>query len=287
MGTKGVIMFGVNNTSIDYIKLAIANAKLITRLMGVPVTLITDKEGSTSASIAESGVFDQVVIDDNKGPHNSRHYRDTAYHVVNDDFKNFSRPSAYDLSPYDETLLIDVDYIIQDSSLNACWGSVEDLMINKTALSLLHTPLLGDEFRLNTFGIRMYWATVVYFKKTDNVRTLFGMVNHIKEHWEFYKLIYNFPNTMYRNDYAFAIAIHTMNGFVESTEVKPLPVPYILTATDKDQLYKVLPDGMLMFVNDPVHDYKFSITKVSRANLHCMNKISLLRNLDALGSMYE
>jgi hypothetical protein len=284
MATKGVLMYAYNNDRINYIQLAMVNAKLIKKHMGVPVSIVTDEDGMYYIMQLDP-VFDQVIVLDDNAPVNHRTYRDTIYHAVQTDFKNTSRPSAYDVSPYDETLLIDADYIIQNSTLNAVWGSVEDIMINRDAVSLMHKPLAGDEFRLNEYGIRMYWATVIYFKKVDSVRVLFNMVKHIQDHWAFYKLVYNFPSKMFRNDYAFSIAIHTLSGFLENTEIKPLPISKILSATDRDQIYKIYEDGTwVMFANelDPNLSYKFYVTKFKGVNIHCMNKLSLMNNIDAL-----
>lgn len=285
MATRGVLMYAVNNSHIDYIKLAILNAKCVHKYMGVPVSLITNNDGSYHPDLLETTVFDKVIVDGNSQTTNHRIYRDTIYHSVQLDFKNGSRPSAYDLSPYDETILIDVDYIIQNDTLNHAWGSLEDIMINRDAISVMNKPLQGDEFRLNQFGIRMYWATVIYFKKTEDVQVLFNMVKHIKENWDFYKLVYNFPSAMYRNDHAFSIAIHTLSGFMENTEIKALPTSQILSMTDRDQIYAIRPDSSwLVFANETKvgEEYKFYATSIKGMNVHCMNKMSLLRNIDAL-----
>lgn len=277
-------MYAINNDQIDYTRLAAINAKLIKKHMNVPVSVVTNEDGKYWIE-ANGWEFDQIIVSPDQAVANPRMYRDTIYHTVQLDFKNGGRPSAYDASPYDETLLIDVDYIIQNDTLNTVWGSVEDIMINRDAVSLMNKPLAGEEFRLNEYGIRMYWATAIYFKKVDSVRILFNMVKHIKDHWAFYKLVYGFPSNMYRNDHAFSIAIHTLSGFLENTEIKPLPTPRILSATDKDQIYKISNDGSwIMFANetDDAYNYKFYATKIKGVNIHCMNKISLLRNVEAL-----
>ena len=279
MSTCGVVMYGVNNSRINYVQIANANAKLVKHFMQVPITLITD---DASKKDVEPGVFDQIIIDPTTGPQNDRTYRDTIYHEFTADFKNYNRPSIYHLSPYDETLLIDVDYLIQSDILNNCWGSVEDVLINNDAISLMNEPLTGNEYRLSPQGIRMFWATVVYFKKSDIAETLFDMVCHVRDYWEFYQVIYGFPNVMYRNDYAFSIAIHTMNGFLENAAFKPLPVPYILTATDCDQIYSIDEKGILMFANDTKERHIFRMTRIKGLNVHCMNKVSILRNLQDL-----
>ena len=36
----------------------------------------------------------------------------------------------------------------------------------------------------------MYWATVVYFKKTPYVESFFNVVKDVKENWNYYKDLY-------------------------------------------------------------------------------------------------
>jgi hypothetical protein len=285
--TKGVVLIAINNVNFDYIKMAEVNANLIRKHMQVPVTLITDHDGSYHPILKETDVFDRVIVNTPNAVVNPRVFHDTVYHKVIDDFKNSNRTSVFELTPYDETLLLDVDYLILNDVLNNVWGSVEDVMINRDATSLLFNPLQGREYRLNDFGIRMLWATAVYFKKdSERAKLLFDMVNHVRETWEFYQLAYNFPNMMFRNDYAFAIAAHTIDGFVETDNIPALPDPVIYTATDRDQLYRIDEKGLLFFANDPEQDWKFYPVRVTGINVHCMNKISILRNLDNFKVLY-
>lgn len=265
------------------------NAQLVRKNMNVPVSLITDTEGSYHPILETTDVFDHVLINDSgKNENNPRMFRDTIYHTQVANFKNGNRTSVFELTPYDETLLLDVDYLILSDVLNNVWGSIEDILINRDATSLLYDPLMGQEYRLNNFGIRMMWATAVYFKKhSERAARLFNMVNHVKEHWQFYSYAYNFPNKMFRNDYAFAIAAHTIDGFVETDNIKSLPDPIIYSSIDKDQLYKVDEKGLLFFANDPVQNHLFYPVRVNGINVHCMNKISLTRNLDNMKVLYE
>jgi hypothetical protein len=42
MMSRGVLMYAHNNSEIDYLKIACANALMVQKNLGVPVTLITD-----------------------------------------------------------------------------------------------------------------------------------------------------------------------------------------------------------------------------------------------------
>lgn len=289
--SKGIVLFGINNSRIDYVQLAVMAAAFIRKNMpGVPITLITDRLSRDAQMGKDNWKLDNIdsviLLADNTPQifENLRTYKDTQYYGVQSNFKNESRSSVYNLSPYDETLLIDVDYLVCNSALNAVWGSDEEVMINRDAIDLFGNPLKGNEFRLNAFGIRMYWATVVYFRKGQKAKLLFDMIEFIKDNWQYYVMLYEIPGTLYRNDYAFSIAIHVLNGFLDGEDsVRPLPIPSILTALDTDQFLTMKgPKDICMFANDKEHNWKFLVSNLSRVNLHCMNKLSLLNNMDEI-----
>ena len=289
---KGIVLFGVNNSRVDYIQLAVMAAAFIKKNMpGTDICLITDihsqrhHEGKKIYPLSK--FFSNVVIlseDIKETFENKRAYRDTRYYHVDDKFRNETRSLVYDLSPFDETLLLDTDYLICNNVLSSVWGCDEDVMINRNAIGLLHDPLKSEEFRLNPFGIKMYWATAIYFKKGPKAELLFNLVQHIKENWDFYKLTYDFPGGLFRNDYAFSIAIHILNGFVESNDyVSSLPDDTILTGMDIDQFYGIhSPNELSMFINDKSETWKFYATRLKGLNVHCMNKLSLLNHMDTI-----
>ena len=291
---RGVLLFAENNDRIDYLRLAILAANCIKNNMGAGTKVSVVTSDSSLSALARyneklvglaKSLFDKIIIIDNRVEQvddNSRVYRDTRYHSVTAQFLNKSRSSAYYLSPYEETLLIDVDYFVLNGSLNAVWGSNEDFLINKSAKTLLHKPLTGPEFRLNPFGLRMYWATVIYFKKSEKAKLIFDLVSHIKESWNYYKHVYDFPGGLYRNDFSFSIALHMLNGFVDDEDfVKSFADPSILTATDSDQFIGFDDKSTVrLYANDPEATWKFYVSKVKGVNVHCLNKISVINKFD-------
>jgi hypothetical protein len=294
--SKGIVIFGVNNERVDYVQLAIMAATFVKKNMpGTDVCLISDEN-----SVVVSGGIDELlktfshvqIIPENTVEQfeNKRAYKDTQYYHVVDRFRNETRSLVYNLSPFDETLLIDSDFLIMNNNLSKIWGSVEDVMINNQALGLNHNELHGQEFRLNPFGIKMYWATLIYFRKGEKAQTLFNLVDHIKDNWDFYKLTYDFPNHLFRNDYAFSIAIHILNGFLENSNyVVSLPEPIILSALDTDQFFDIQsPTEICLFVNDMKEAWKYSAIKTKGLNVHCMNKLSLINHMDKImGTLNE
>lgn len=296
--SRGILFFASNNDSINYLKIALLNAYMCKKNLGqdTKISVVTstkslDWNSNIKAELEE--VFDEIIVDDKTtGSDNIRRYSDTQYYSVKDRFINGNRNSAYDLSPYEETLLLDVDFLMLDSSMNAVWGCEEDFLINDAALGLDHLPLSGEEFRLNQTGIKMVWATAIYFKKSDRAKMVFDLVSFVKENWEYYKLLYGFGGYLYRNDFAFSIALHILNGFVENDEFKKLPTPFILTSTDRDHIHAVGLDSVTLMFNDlgmkhQNHEHAFYITKVKGHNVHIMNKMSLQKFVDEFIGLYK
>jgi hypothetical protein len=286
--TRGIVTFAFNNERVDYTQLAVAFAAFARRNMAdCNICLITDQQGLDWQSYkghSHPGRYftDILTIEEAQRQfRNSRTYRDTRYYDVTDTFRNELRPSALDLSPYDETLLVDSDYLILSDSLSSAWGSSEDVLLSSSAITLQHRRVADTEHRLNPYGVPMYWATVMYFQKSERARRLFSLMQHIKDNWDFYQLTYDFPGNLYRNDYALSVAVHILNGFEEGDEFKSVPDAPLLTSFDYDQFYDIhAPNDVSLFVNDATENWKFFVSRVKGINVHCINKLSLLNNME-------
>ena len=199
--TCGVLMYAHNNTEIDYFKIACANALMVQKNLQVPVTLVTDT-GTLSwgkTSLGEEFVnscFEQVIIKNIEPFDNTRAFCDTSYTTKSLQFYNCNHWEAYELSPYSETLFIDVDYLIMSSALGNCWGSNNDLMINHQIFGAGDGSPPYSKF-VDEFGIRQYWATVIYFKKTQFANAVFEIVRHVQENYFYYKQLYYFSGSMF------------------------------------------------------------------------------------------
>ena len=285
---RGILTFALNNERIDYTQLAVACAAFARRNMAdCNICLITDQQGLDWQSYKghsdpRNYFTDIITIEEAQRQfRNNRKFRDTRYYDVMDVFRNEARLTALDISPYDETLLIDSDYLILGNSLSAAWGSSEDVLLSPSATTLQHQPFADAEHRLNPYGIPMYWATVMYFKKTERARLLFDLMQHVKDNWDFYQLTYDFPGTLFRNDYALSVAVHVLNGFEECDEFKSVPDAPLLTSFDYDQFLDIhAPSEVSFFVNDTAENWKFFVSRIKGVNVHCMNKLSLLNNME-------
>jgi hypothetical protein len=273
--TKGVVLFALNNSEIDYISLAKFSAKKVKQFLNVPVALITDKESAESC--ADLTVFDHVIIIQQDTNYYNRKFKDGITSAVHTHWKNTHRATVFDVTPFDETLVIDVDYIINSSILNYCWDQPHDFLIYKKSKDLAGWRSNSEFTQLSDYSIPFYWATVFYFKKTQQTSYFFSLINHIKDNWQYYKFLYQISSANFRNDYAFSIAIHMMNGFTSGDFAKELPGKMYYTL-DKDYLLKIKGTSFY-FVAQKNQDIYFPLT-ATNLDIHVMNKYSLLRNIN-------
>lgn len=288
MTNKGILFFAHNNEEIDYTSLAMANALLVKKYFNNPhISLISDRGSINYLESLYGGdfidrAFNNLILEDVKKTNNIRRIRDTYYsekHVV---WNNSNRVKAFDLSPYDETLVLDVDYLIQNNILEQVFGNPEDFLMNHRVIPLLRDqPFFEGEKRLNYNNILQYWATVFYFKKSKFSERLFGLAEHIYDNYNYYRVAYGLKGNNIRNDYIFSIVNHMMSGFY-GAEIKQLPIPYILSSSDYDTLWEIRNDELFFLCAKPDVVEEFILTKTKNLNVHIMNKQSILRCLPQL-----
>jgi hypothetical protein len=283
--TRGVIMFAHNNTEIDYFRLAVVNALLVQKNLGIKnITVVTDphslKQGEKTLGkrLIKKAINNIIVIEKDKKfkALNQRLYKDTSHTTKYLPFYNVNRCDAYELSPYDETLLIDVDYLILSDTLNHCWGHNNELMMNWKYQDIMYERKDPSLKRLYDMGITMYWATVVYFRKTEYVKSFFNIVSHVKNNPQFYKDLYKWQGTLYRNDYSFSIAAHMMSGFVDKG-IPQLPTT-LYKSFDTDDIHSAIDENtIIMYLEKPRSPGDFMLTKWQGIDLHIMNKWAINR----------
>ncbi len=193
---RGAILVAHNNDKDDYYGMAVITAKRIQKFLDLPVSIITD---SDSINPELENVFDQTILVD---PDKTNHRRKSVW-------INKGRFKVYEYTPYDETLLIDTDYLVNSNQLLNAFKIDSDFCCHDSIRWLMEGDRQEYLYK-NDFPI--HWATVVKFKKTSRVEQLFNMMEMIQENYQHYANIYRFMPYMYRNDYALTIALKTVNG---------------------------------------------------------------------------
>lgn len=209
--SRGVVLFAYNTDTVNYVEIADLAAQLIHHRLGLPVTLITDQS-------IEVKHINHVVLD-----HNTfTNYR--SGYGQNQQWRNGGRYRAYELSPYDETLLIDSDYLQLDTSLLTILASTDDYRI----VTQNQSPTVSMDGNMGVLDIPYVWATAVAFKKSKKSQLLFELVGRIQRNYKYYQKLYQIRESNYRNDYAFSIADNIINGYTSSQGI-----PWSMLTLDK------------------------------------------------------
>ena len=274
-GDRGVLLFAFNNNHIDYAKQAIYCAKRIKTHLNLPVQLVTDSVEYIESEYPFYKNYIDVVTYQTPPQSSMKTFNDGLYSARRLEWKNSARVDAYDISVFENTLVIDTDLLLFNDKLLSCFDTTEDFMIAK------HYELVninGINFdRISDKTIPMYWATILYFTKSDTAKTVFDLVAHIKENYNYYRTVYDIVETKFRNDFAFSIAIHMMSGFESSTEWPQQLNSDMWVSTDRDVLIDISDTTVKLLAHK---SYDYLPVKLTDATVHVMNKFSLNSFID-------
>lgn len=276
--TKGVLLFANNNPQVDYIKQAIYCSKKIKQNLNIEVAVATPNgDYLRSAFPFYKKYIDHIIDIESTNAGQTRRFRDGRYAEKKLEWNNLGRADCYEITPFDETIVMDTDYIICNDHFKHCFGSPDHFMIYKDYLDVGNRKMHSLDV-VSDKSIPMYWATVFYFDKSPLSKMFFDLVKHVRENWGFYRLIYQIPNNNYRNDFAFSIAIHIINGFEQNTWPNSMPSNMYLTV-DYDMLHDVEGNKFKFLIDENFNgDYK--LASIENCNIHIMNKFSLGRYID-------
>ena len=276
--TKGVVLFAQNNSSIDYVKQAVFCAKKIKKHLNLPVAIATDNvEYLNTTYPYYKKYFEHVIELSWKECKQKRIYRDGTMSNRDLEWRNHDRGTVYDITPFDETIVMDTDFLVGNDTFLHAFDTPEDFLLYRHV-----TDLNADRANKNLFdkisdrSVDMYWATVFYFKKTERNKVLFDLINHIKENWLYYRLVYQISDITYRNDFSFSIAIHILNGHQVTNWPKSMPGKLWFT-TDADILIKMDNESYTFLIDKKDWKGHYNVSKIEDANIHIMNKFSLDR----------
>lgn len=271
--TKGVLLFAFNNEEINYIRVAQFAAKRISNFLDKPISLVTDS--ISRDSITENELFDKIILVDDLKNFSVKSFNNGTSLSKKASWKNHSRYQSFDLTPYDETLVLDVDYIINSKTLNYCWNQPHDFLIYKKSFDLAGWRNTKEFSLVSDYSIPFYWATAFYFKKNENTENFFSLVNYIKNNWQYYKFLYHIDGDKFRNDYAFSIAIHMMNGLSEGDFAKEFPGK-MFYALDIDHFLKEKNNSLYFLIQKENKQGEYLPAKITGIDVHVMNKYSLM-----------
>jgi hypothetical protein len=256
--TTGALLFAYNNEQTNYVAMAAWTAENIRRHLGIPVALVTDRPTQLK--------FEQVIIQASEGD-NGRWFSDYGTTVA---WHNQTRANAYELTPWSQTLVLDVDYVVASNQLKTVLASTEEFLAHRWAYDI--TGL--DNFSgLNYFGayhMPMSWATVMMFRRSKHARLIFETMTMIRDNWTHYRNIYKNSRGTYRNDHALSIALGVVNGHT----LDHAGIPWDLASLTPDhQLTQLAPDHYR--VDFVTSEQKSRWIELHNQDFHAMGKKTL------------
>ena len=257
--TAGVLLFAYNNDHIDYVKLAEWSAERIHRHLDLPVGIVTDAQTVDS-------VFDYHIITDLPGS-SGRYFADYDQLV---EWKNGNRSSAFDLSPWDTTLVLDADYVVASDQLLQLLDSQQDFLTPANAYDVTGMATFDDLNVFGKFALPICWATVLFFRKTHRIKMLFDTVDMVRRNWHHYRALYQISRSAYRNDFAFAIAANLTHGQVLNWPSVPWSLASVVP---EHRLAQVDADCFSVHYQTP--DAKHKRTQLNQIDFHAMGKRDL------------
>ena len=242
--TRGVVVFAFNTETVDYVKIADCTSQLASMRLDLPITLITDHDADPKFR------YDNIITIDKQGDN----FRDGSVQ-----WRNLGRHYAYALSPYQDTILLDTDYLVLDNSLNTLFETEFDY-------KLMHhnSNYKGGVYeQMGNTSLPFVWATVVLFRKSKRTELLFDLVAKIQRNYNYYRSLYNIREGNYRNDYAFAIANNILSGYSLNEDQG---IPWRMFSIE-EKIDQMLYDDNFLYV------YSEGTGRVvPRQNIHIMDK---------------
>lgn len=216
--TTGALIFAFDNEQTDYVAMAGWSSERIRRHLKIPTAIVTDADPADPRLRAADQIINASPVSGG-----TRWFEDYQATVS---WHNAGRTDAYTLSPWDQTLVLDADYVVCGNELKTVIDSPQDFMCHRLAWDMTS---MNDFSELNQFGTNrmpMWWATVMMFRKSNTAQYIFDCMNMIRTNWRHYKDLYHITGTNYRNDYALSIAL----GIVSGHTLKVDNIPFCLAS---------------------------------------------------------
>lgn len=280
---RGIVIIAHNNREIDYALMSIISGGLAKKNLNLPVSLITDQstvewmKESNILTKAES-VFENIILIKRPVTDNKRRLND-GQDSKTVSFINSTRSNIYDITPYDETLLIDSDFLIFSDRLNQYWEVLDSVLIGDSMNDIQGNRIGFLDKHVADVGVHLYWATTIMFKKNQESMMFFDLVKSIQENYDVFSDLFRFSPDQYRNDISFSVAKHIMDGFITD---RSETLPPILTVQDKDLLCEIKNEKLYFIINDQNNIENYVPCSVKGLDIHFMNKQNIVRQKDKL-----
>lgn len=198
--TRGVVLFA-ENSNVDYVQQAEILARSIKTNGDISITLVT-------SDIVDSENFDTIInVPDSE-----------------ENWKIYNRINAYDVSPYDETIVMDVDMFCP-VDLNDYFDLLndEDLWFTTKVYTYRNTPIHNSFYRRSVIGngLPNTYVGMYYFKKSLKASKFFDTLKEVHNNWqEYYCTFAPYKTQTWASiDISASIALHILNYSITEFDI--------------------------------------------------------------------
>jgi len=227
--TTGAVILAFNNEETDYVTMAAWGARNIRRHLGIPTSIITDCQDASKLTD-----FDTIIPAQAKTG-GSRYFEDYDQTVT---WHNAGRTDVYNLTPYEQTLVLDADYVVACDDLRRVLNASQDFMCHRHALDLTTGDLLTNLNQFGDYNFPMWWATVMMFRKSNTAQYIFDCMQMVQANWQHYRDLYLIRQSNYRNDFALSIALGIVSGHTLRVDSIPWPLYSLLPSVQLSNVYQ-------------------------------------------------
>ena len=259
--TTGVLIFAFNNEHVNYLDMARWSAKNIHRHLNVPVCVVTDIEQAHHCA-----EIDKVVLIERPTSGHTRYFKDYKKLAI---WHNTTRVNAYDLTPWDQTLVLDADYVVASNQLQMLFDIDQDFLAHRWSHDVSGQLAFNDNNWFGIYRMPMWWATVMIFRRSKKAQLIFESMQMIRDNWEHYRQLYHIGESTYRNDYSLSIAQSLVDGHCLDSPGIPWSLP---TVTQETKLEQVDTDTYKIYYDSSDNKTKWLLLQ---QDFHAMGKQSL------------
>jgi len=261
--TKGVLLFAFNIENVNYYEMAVSCAKRINHFLNLPVSLVTNDQSIPEVQVYN---FDNVII----APEDNTNRKGKNLWL------NKGRYRAYELTPYDETLVLDTDYLVNSNQLLNLFDIYDDFMCAKDVSFLMSDR--DEQEVISTYSFVTMWATVMIFRKTSRTKQIFECLEMVQKNYIHYASLYHFSSGMYRNDYAITIALRIVNGNTfDNKDYMPWPLVHLGKEISAYRKNDIPFNTEYLLMNS---DEKKKYILIKDTDFHCMSKSNFMELVD-------
>lgn len=217
MSSRGFLVFAEGS---EYVTQAYLLALSLRKFNNAPISIVTND------IVEDTSVFDRVI---------THSYEDTGR------FKTNIRKHVYNITPYDETIVLDSDTLVLHD-LEYFWDLMTKDVYYPTRVFTYRNETVTSDFYRKTFtanNLPNCYNAFFYFKKTESSKKFFDLLNTVNDNWqEFYsKFCKEYTPEIPSMDVTTSIALKIANY-----KERNLSAPFLIHMKPAIQDWQIVPD---------------------------------------------